>query len=131
MLLPGGVAEVLAQAAAPAGDAGVYGPAPIPASDSPTLFSSFLNLLPLLAMTYLIFYFMVIKPQDTKAKSHKTLMESLKKGEMVVTSGGIVGKVAGTEKEYVVLEISNNVKVKVEHAHISKRVKDDQKAEAA
>ena len=60
-----------------------------------------------------------------------TRIEELKRGDQVVTSGGIIGKVVGSEKEYVVLEISNNVKIKVEPTHVTRRVAGDQKAEAA
>jgi preprotein translocase subunit YajC len=80
---------------------------------------------------YLIFYFMVIKPQKKKITDQQNLLSSLKRGEQVVTSGGLVAKVAGVEKEHVLLEIAPNVKVKFEIAHISKRLDKAEKAEAA
>ena len=109
----------------------VFGPAPVPASGQPSFFGSLVELLPVLAVCYAIFYFMVIKPQETGSKSHKTLIESLKRGDQVVTSGGLVGKVVGNEKEFILLELAANVKVKVEQAHVKKRLGDEQKAEAA
>jgi preprotein translocase subunit YajC len=49
----------------------------------------------------------------------------------VVTTGGIVGKIAGTEKDFVLVEIAPNVKVKIEPSHVAKRLGGDSKAEAA
>jgi preprotein translocase subunit YajC len=130
----GVVDVVLAQdgaAVAPAAQQEVFGPAPAAGSEQPTLFGSLVSMLPMLAVCYLIFYFMVIKPQESKVKKHKSLLESLKRGDSVVTSGGIMGKVAGIEKDCVLLEIAQNVKIKVELAHVLKRAGDDAKAEAA
>jgi preprotein translocase subunit YajC len=67
-------------------------------------------MLPMLAICYLIFYFMVIRPQETKNKQHKALLESIKRGDTVVTTSGMVAKVAGVEKDHVLLEIAPNVK---------------------
>jgi preprotein translocase subunit YajC len=90
---------------------------------------SLVQMLPMLAICYFIFYFMVMKPQDTRSKKHKGLIESLKRGDSVVTSSGIVGKIAGVEKEYVLLEIARDVKVKVQQQHIVAR--EEEKAAAA
>ncbi len=117
--------------AAPAPQQEVFGPAPVTNTEQPSFFGSLVSMLPMLAVCYLIFYFMVIKPQDAKVKKHKSLLESLKRGDPVVTSGGIVGKVAGIEKDCVLLEIAPNVKIKVEQAHVLKRAGNEQKAEAA
>jgi preprotein translocase subunit YajC len=117
--------------AAPAPQQEVFGPAPVANADQPTFFSSLVSMLPMLAVCYLIFYFMVIKPQESKVKKHKTLLESLKRGDSVVTSGGIIGKVTAVEKDCVVLEIAQNVKIKVEQAHVLKRAGGEEKAEAA
>jgi|GEM_PF-181848 len=129
----GDMASVYAQdaAVAPASPQEVYGPAPVGGAEQPTFFGSLISMLPMLAVCYLIFYFMVIKPQESKVKKHKTLLESLKRGDAVITSGGIVGKVAGVEKDCVLLEIAPNVKIKVEQAHVLKRVGGEEKAEAA
>ena len=67
-----------------------------------------------LILIFVIFYFFLIRPQQKKAKEHKIMVENLKKGDKVITSGGIVGKV---EKVYpddkIDLIISDNVTVKV------------------
>jgi preprotein translocase subunit YajC len=63
---------------------------------------------------------MVIRPQEAKTKKHKAMMENLKKGDSVVTSCGILGKIAGIEAEHLLIEIAQNVKIKVIASHISK-----------
>ena len=100
----------------------VFSPAPAPAAgEQPTFLGSLISMLPMLIICYFIFYFMVIKPQDARTKKHKTLLDSLKRGDSVVTSSGIVGKIAGIEKEYVLLEIASNVKIKVVQSHVVAR----------
>ncbi len=100
----------------------VFSPAPAPATaEQQTFLGSLISMLPMLIICYFIFYFMVIKPQDARNKKHKTLIDSLKRGDSVVTSSGIVGKIAGVEKEYILLEIASNVKIKVLQAHVVAR----------
>lgn len=66
----------------------------------------------LLAM-FAIMYFLIIRPQQKKAKQHKAFLESLKKGDEVVTSGGLCGKITGVTDSYITLEIAEKVRVKV------------------
>ena len=75
--------------------------------------SGFAQFIPLI-LIFVIFYFFLIRPQQKKAKEHKSMVASLKRGDEVVTSGGIVGKVErilGNDK--VDLLISENVTVQV------------------
>ncbi len=102
--------------------------APLPPVEQPSLMGALMQMLPMLAICYLIFYFMVIKPQETKNKKHATLVTSLKRGDSVVTSSGIVGKVAGVEKDHVMLEIAQNVKVKILLSHVSRLENEPQAA---
>lgn len=86
-------------------------------------FSEILSkMLPMFAFVFLIFYFLVLKPQQDKLKVQKAMLESLKKGDAVVTNSGIFGRVAAIEKDFILLEVSNNVKIKLEAAAITKRV---------
>lgn len=94
----------------------------------PTFLGSLMDILPLLLICYVIFWAFVIRPQDEKAKQHKALLESLKKGDSVVTSSGIVGKVAGIEKEHLLLEVAQNVRVKVLLSHVARLESEPQKA---
>lgn len=90
------------------------------AQTTPSLLEALVQMLPMLAICYLIFYFMVIRPQEAKTKKHKAMMENLKKGDSVVTSSGILGKIAGIEAEHLLVEVAQNVKIKVIASHISK-----------
>ena len=67
-----------------------------------------------LILIFVIFYFFLIRPQQKKAKEHKSMVASLKRGDEVVTSGGIVGKVERIlDDDKVDLSISENVTVQV------------------
>ena len=76
------------------------------------------SLIPLILM-FAIFYFLLIRPQQKKAKEHRALMESLKKGDQVVTAGGIHGKITAVEEAVVTMEIASVVKIKVNKGHIA------------
>jgi len=86
-------------------------------------FEVFMQFLPMFLMVWLVFYFLVIRPQDRKLKSHRQLIDNLKKGDRVVTSSGIISRVAGIEKGYILLEIAQGVKVKFDVAHIEQLYK--------
>lgn len=88
----------------------------------PGLADMLFKMLPMFVMVFFIFYFMVMKPQQQRLKSQKELLESLKKGESVVTSGGILGKIAGIEGELVLIEVAPNVRIRVEATHIARKV---------
>tara|TARA_Y100001949_G_C15856910_1_gene273226 strand:+ start:330 stop:617 length:288 start_codon:yes stop_codon:yes gene_type:complete len=67
-----------------------------------------------LILIFAIFYFFLIRPQQKKAKQHKTMVENLKRGDKIVTTGGIVGSVERIiDNEKVEVEIADNVKVEV------------------
>ncbi|WP_111657638.1 preprotein translocase subunit YajC [Isoalcanivorax indicus] len=61
-----------------------------------------------------VFYFFLIRPQTKRAKEHRELVGGLAKGDEVVTSGGILGKINKVTEDYVVIEIANNLEVKVQ-----------------
>ena len=67
-----------------------------------------------LILIFVIFYFFLIRPQQKKAKDHKLMVNNLKRGDKVVTSGGIVGTVERImENDKAEIEISENVKVEI------------------
>ncbi|MHB8765737.1 MAG: preprotein translocase subunit YajC [Deferrisomatales bacterium] len=78
---------------------------------------SLMGMLPLILM-FAIFYFLLIRPQQKRAKEHKAMLEALKRGDDVVTSGGLYGKVAGITDDVVSLEVAPNVKVRVQKGAI-------------
>lgn len=66
-----------------------------------------------LALIFVVFYFLIIRPQQKKAKDHKSMIEALRRGDKIVTSGGIVGTVAKvTDDREIVLEIAEGVRVR-------------------
>ena len=62
----------------------------------------------------LIFYFILIRPQSKRAKEHRELVSKLAKGDEVITSGGIMGKITAVTEQYVSLEIAENTEIKVQ-----------------
>ena len=67
-----------------------------------------------LILIFVIFYFFLIRPQQKKVKEHKAMVESLKRGDKVVTSGGITGRVESLiDNDKVEVEIAENVKVEI------------------
>jgi len=80
--------------------------------------SSFQAFIPLILM-FAIFYFLLIRPQQKKAKQHKTLLAALKKGDRVVSSGGLHGVVTGLTDDVVTMEIAPKVRVKVSRSAIA------------
>ena len=74
--------------------------------------TQFQGMIPLVFM-FAIFYFLLIRPQQKKAKEHRALLDALKKGDQVVTAGGMHGKVSAIDDQVVTLEISAGVNVKV------------------
>ena len=72
----------------------------------------------MLVIMFAIFYFLLIRPQQKRAKQHKELVEALKVGDQVVTAGGIHGKVAAVQDAVITLEIATGVKIKVNRSSI-------------
>jgi len=66
-----------------------------------------------------VFYFLFIRPQQKKVKEHKQMVSELKKGDEVVTNGGIVGKITEVEENFVTVSIADNVEVKLQKQAIS------------
>lgn len=85
--------------------------------------AAFQQIIPLVFM-FAIFYFLLIRPQQKKAKEHKALLESMKKGDNVITAGGVHGKITAVENDLVTLEIANNVNIKITKSYIAAIKKD-------
>ena len=71
-----------------------------------------MQMLPMFAIVFFVFYFMVIRPQNKKILEQEKLLGDLKKGESVVLTGGLIGKFISKEDKTVTVEISPNVKLK-------------------
>jgi preprotein translocase subunit YajC len=72
-----------------------------------------------LIIIFAIFYFLLIRPQQKKAKQHKQILADLKKGDMVVNSGGLHGQITGLSDDVITMEISPKVRVKVSRGSIA------------
>ena len=88
----------------------------------PSLLEGLFKLLPLFGIVFMIFYLMVLRPQEKQEREHQELMDSLKTGVWLLTSGGLIGKLVAIEEETVVLEISTGVKAKFQKSSIVKQV---------
>ena len=89
--------------------------------------SNFAQFIPLI-LIFVIFYFFLIRPQQKRVKEHKEMVKNLKRGDEVITSGGIIGKVDRVfEDDRIELEIDNGVKVQIIRntiqGHLKKEVK--------
>lgn len=67
----------------------------------------------------LIFYFIIWRPQAKRAKEHKALIQSISKGDEVLTNGGLLGKITKVDDNYVVLQVADNVELKLQKSSIS------------
>ena len=68
-----------------------------------------------------VFYFLLIRPQQKKAKDHTGMLEKLQKGDTVVTTGGIYGKVTSIKDDTVGIEIADNVRIKIQKKAVQSR----------
>ncbi|ACH39442.1 MULTISPECIES: preprotein translocase subunit YajC [Citrifermentans] len=82
------------------------------------MMAQFQGLIPLVFM-FAIFYFLLIRPQQKKAKEHRALLDALKKGDQVVTAGGMHGKVTALDDQVVTLEIAPGVNVRINKGYIA------------
>ena len=79
------------------------------AQHEPSMLASFVPLI----LIFLIFYFLLIRPQQKRQKEHKLLLDAIQRGDEILTSGGIVGKVTKVDGEKLNVDISSNVNVVV------------------
>ena len=66
-----------------------------------------------------LMYFLLIRPQQKRAKEHKKMVEAISKGDEVVTNGGMLGKITEVGEQYISLEIANNTEVKLQRQAIA------------
>ncbi len=73
----------------------------------------------MMVLMFAAFYFLLIRPQQKKAKAHTELVGALKSGDEVLTAGGILGKITGVSEHYVVVKIGDNTEIKIQKASVS------------
>ncbi|MFV1972149.1 MAG: preprotein translocase subunit YajC [Thiohalobacterales bacterium] len=76
------------------------------------------SFLPLI-LIFVVFYFLLIRPQSKKAKEHRKMAEALAKGDEVVTNGGLLGKIISVGDSFVEVEIGDGLRVKVQRQAIA------------
>lgn len=79
---------------------------------------SLLTFLPMVAI-FVVFYFLLIRPQQKKQKEARAMLESLEKGNEVVTAGGILGRIVKLDEQYATVEVAQNVQMVVQRSAIS------------
>ena len=77
-----------------------------------------LGFLPII-LIFIIFYFLLIRPQVKRAKEHKKMVEALAKGDEVVTSGGILGKITEVDENFVSLEVAQGMHLRVQKTAVA------------
>ena len=80
---------------------------------------SFISTIIMFGAIFLIFYFMIIRPQQKRAKEREKLLANIQKGDKVVTNGGLHGVIAGIDEKTVLLQVGDNVKLKFERSAIT------------
>ena len=93
-------------------------PAYAQAAAAPSQSDSLLTFLPMVAI-FVVFYFLLIRPQQRKQKEARAMLESLNKGDEVVTAGGMVGLISRLTDQYATLEIAPNTEIVVQRGSIA------------
>ena len=77
-----------------------------------------MNLMPFVALIA-IMYFLLIRPQQKKAKEHRAMLEALKKGDKIVSSGGLHGVITGISDDAITMEIAPKIRVKISRGSVA------------
>jgi preprotein translocase subunit YajC len=78
----------------------------------------------MMAVMFGVFYFLLIRPQQKKAKEHAKMLDGLKKGDQVITRGGMIGKVSGVQDNILVLEVQEKVRVRVLKSYVEGKLQE-------
>lgn len=73
----------------------------------------------MIAAIFVLFYFMLIRPQNKRAKEHRDLIGAIKKGDEIITSGGMLGKVVEVDEQYIKINIANGVDIDMQRNAVS------------
>ena len=82
--------------------------------------SQLMGLMPLVLM-FVIFYFLLIRPQQKRAKDEKAMIEGLQRGDEIVTTGGLQGKITGITDDALTVEIAKDVRVKIDRQAVARK----------
>lgn len=87
--------------------------------------SSFMSSLIPIVLIFVVFYFMIIRPQQKRQKERDAMLNALQKGDKIITSGGIHATIIGIEEKSLLVQIADNVKVKIERGSIASVLKEN------
>ena len=88
------------------------------AQDGASGFGGLTGILPMV-LIFVVFYFLLIRPQQKRSKEHKAMVAAIAKGDEIVTNGGTLGKVTAVDENFATVEIAPGVKIKVQRMAIS------------
>ncbi|WP_267525388.1 preprotein translocase subunit YajC [Campylobacter sp. MG1] len=86
--------------------------------------NALLNFLPLIVL-FAIFYFLIIRPQQKQAKAHKEMLNSLTKGDKIVTNGGLIVEVVKAEDEFLKIRINDEVVAKLDKNFVARKIENN------
>ncbi len=89
------------------------------AQAAPSQTGSSMGFILMMGLFFVIFYFMLIRPQSKRAKEHRAMLAALAAGDEVVTSGGILGRIVEIGDTFVTLEVADGVQLKVQKAQVT------------
>ncbi len=78
-----------------------------------------------LILLFVIFYFLIIRPQQKQQKAHKAMLEGLKKGDRIVTNGGLIAEVVKAEEEYFKIKLNDTTIVRLERGYVARKINED------
>ena len=90
-------------------------------------FSAFVPLI----LMFVIFYFLLIRPQQKKSKEHREMLGSLKKGDRIITSGGLHGRITAVSETTMTIEIADKVRVKIARGNVSQVLQHSSQAQVS
>ena len=75
-----------------------------------------------LIILFAIFYFVIIRPQQKAQKAHKEMLEGLKKGDKIITTGGLIAVIVKPEEDFIKIKLNDDTIVKLDRAYVAKKV---------
>lgn len=75
-----------------------------------------------LILLFAIFYFLIIRPQQKQQKAHKEMLDALKKGDKIVTNGGLFAEVIKTEEDFIKIKLSDTATVRLDRAFVARKL---------
>jgi preprotein translocase subunit YajC len=72
----------------------------------------------MMVLMFVVFYFLLIRPQVKRQKAHQAMLQALKKGDMIITRGGLIGRISGVSDRVLTIELQEKVRVRILRSHL-------------